>query len=88
VTGLSAVVSDPRTAGTLSIAFRHYTTSMGSPTNLGTLTINGGATQYDSSTSSSGTITGPKVLVPVITTDSSWAPTDTDLVVSYWVARA
>ena len=87
VVGLAAVVSDARTAGTLSVVFRHYSTSMTGPTNLGTLTIDGGSTQYDSATPT-GIITGPRVLVPLITTDASWAPTDADLVVSYWVTRA
>ena len=87
VTGLSAILSAPRTGGTLTVSCRHYSTSMASPTTIGTLTIDGGATQYDSATPT-GVVTGPRVLVPVITTTSDWLPADTDLVVSYWVTRA
>lgn len=88
---ISVIISSPRTAGTLSVSFRNYNTGLSSSSSTGTLVIDDSPTQYNESTSS-GTITGPRVLIPVLTTSADFETSagfaSTDVVASYWVERA
>jgi hypothetical protein len=88
VTGLAVTLNVPREAGTITVSFRHYATSMTSHVTLDSLSIDGANTQFNSSTTPSGTITGPRVLLPVVTTDADLEPEGADIVVTYWVTRA